>query len=60
MSGSAAYSARQVGRIWRRRPGRSFAASTGTSPDGDLLASHAAPSRTVGIGGYADEPYHCE
>ena len=35
----------QISRAQVRRVGRPFAASTGTSPDRDLQASHAAPSR---------------
>jgi hypothetical protein len=35
----------------QRRPGRSFTASTATSPGGDVQPSHAALSRrSVGIG----------
>lgn len=43
------HTARQVGRDLATG-GLFVAASTGTSPNGDLQASHAALSRTVGIG----------
>ncbi len=41
----AAPASGQISRAQARRDGRPFAASTGTSPDRDLQASHAAPSR---------------
>jgi len=43
----------------RRRPGCSLAASTGTSPDGDLQTSHAAPSRRSAPGD-VDILHHAE
>ncbi len=42
---AAAPASGQISRAQARRDGRPFAASTGTSPDRDLQASHAAPSR---------------
>lgn len=41
----AAPASGQISRAQVRRDGRPFAASTGTSPDRDLQASHTAPSR---------------
>src|SRR5262249_7768391 len=43
----------------RRRPDCPLAASTGTSPDGDLQTSHAAPSRQSAPGD-VDRRHHAE